>query len=95
MGYFARLAFNCAFQDDMNEQFIVYNGIIREREEKEFEEYRERYENFVKNRSAKIIQRWWRKLRLKLKKKNKKKVCIYEKQRYNSTRYKYYILSKF
>ncbi|XP_058807859.1 dynein regulatory complex protein 10 isoform X1 [Phymastichus coffea] len=59
--------------DAMNEQFIIYNSIITEREEKAFEEYREKYMKFVNNRSARLIQRWWRAVRSKLKKKDKKK----------------------
>ena len=55
----------------MEEQLNIYDSIIREKEEKEFEAYREKYEKFVNNRCARIIQRWWRKVFGNKKKKKK------------------------
>ncbi|XP_014208519.1 IQ domain-containing protein D-like [Copidosoma floridanum] len=66
--------------EEMDKQLVIYNGIIAEREEREFAELREKLEKFVSNRYARIIQRWWRdilqkkkSLPVKKKKKGKKK----------------------
>lgn len=56
-------------QDDMDTQLNSHDNIMREKEEKEFAAYKEKYMKFVNNRCAKLIQRWWRKLCAKKKKK--------------------------
>ncbi|XP_003427002.2 dynein regulatory complex protein 10-like [Nasonia vitripennis] len=59
--------------DDMDKQLNIYDNIMEEKEEKEFAAYKEKYTNFVNNRCAKLIQRWWRNVCAKKKKKGKKK----------------------
>jgi hypothetical protein len=57
----------------MDEQLIIYENILTERAEKELKIFMKKYKTFVRNRSAKIIQRWWRQICLEKMKKNKKK----------------------
>lgn len=55
----------------MDAQQIIYDKIIKEREDAEYEVFREKLMIFVNNRSAKVIQRWWRKI-IAMKKEKKK-----------------------
>lgn len=53
----------------MDKQLSIYDNIMEEKEEKEFAAYKEKYMNFVNNRCARLIQRWWRNVYAKKKKK--------------------------
>ncbi|KAL7307214.1 hypothetical protein TKK_0000937 [Trichogramma kaykai] len=47
--------------DEMQEQLKIYTAIVEEREAKAYAIFKEKYDRFVFNRSAKVIQRWYRK----------------------------------
>ncbi|KAF5308044.1 hypothetical protein FQR65_LT06419 [Abscondita terminalis] len=58
-----------ALEQKFDEQLEIYQQIIGEKEEEEYEEWLQILANFVRNRAARVIQRWVRKIFLKSKEK--------------------------
>ena len=57
---------------EIEKQLEIYNALIKEKEEAILIIFREKLEKFMRLRSAKIIQRWWRKIYWRWKIKPKK-----------------------